>query len=62
MREYKLNEAVTFLIPKLSDEENKKRLIKFYDKCNEIFKDKPEYFYTSEEVKKLKDDPRNKFI
>lgn len=62
MREYKLNDTVTFIIPKLTVEENRKRLIKFYDKCNEIFKDNPECFYTKEEVKKLKENPNNKFI
>lgn len=32
-----------------------------YDVCNEIFKDK-ELFYTSEEVKKLKQNKENVFI
>lgn len=62
MREYKLNSLTTFLIPTLDVEEERKRLKNFYDVCNKLFKDKPEYFYTSEEVKKLKEDPKNKFI
>lgn len=36
-------------------------LKRIYDVCNEIFEDK-ELFYTSDEVKKLKQDKENVFI
>lgn len=62
MREIKLDDLTTILIPTLDENEERKRLKNFYDVCNKLFKDKPEYFYTSEEVKKLKEDPNNKFI
>jgi hypothetical protein len=39
----------------------KEDLIRIYDVCNRIFKDK-ECFYTAEEVKKLKENKENIFI
>lgn len=39
----------------------KETLKNLYDVCNELFKDK-KYFYTSEEVKRLKKDKTNIFL
>lgn len=41
---------------------DEERLLKIYDVCNRLFKDKEECFYTKEEVKKLKKDQNNIFI
>ena len=41
---------------------DEERLKKIYDVCNKLFKDKEECFYTTEEVKKLKEDKSNNFI
>ncbi len=43
------------------NEPKKDDLIKLYDICNSIFKNK-ELFYTKEETKKLKEDKNNKFL
>lgn len=40
----------------------KENLANLYDVCNEIFKKYEDCFYTKEEVKKLKEDKKNKFI
>lgn len=45
----------------ISSKPTKKVLKNIYDVCNEIFKDK-ELFYTSDEVKKLKQNKENIFI
>ncbi len=56
------NTKMIFIFPNLNKEENKKKIKKLYDVCNQIFKDNPECFYTHEEVKKLKQDPSNIFL
>lgn len=43
------------------DAPKKEDLKRLYDVCNEIFK-KKEYFYTKEELRKLKEDKSNKFL
>lgn len=42
--------------------EEKGILEEIYNVCNEIFKKYDECFYTTEEVKELKKDEKNKFI
>ena len=37
----------------------KETLTHIYDVFNRIFKDRPELFYTKEEVEELKKDPKN---
>jgi hypothetical protein len=51
--------GVTFYQPVETIEDTKKSMKRFYDKCNEIFKNKPEMFI---EEKKLKKDKTNIFI
>lgn len=51
--------GVTFFQPVESLEETKQSMKRFYDRCNEIFKDRPELF---ENEKQLKKDKKNVFI
>ena len=51
--------GVTFFQPVESLEETKQSMKRFYDRCNEIFKDRPELF---ENEKQLKKDKKNIFI
>lgn len=55
---YKKN-GVTFYQPKETLEETKKSMKRFYDKCNEVFKNRPDLF---EDEKQLKKNKKNIFI
>lgn len=56
------NSKIKIIFPNQSKEENKKKLEKIYDVCNEIFKDKKECFYTHKELQALKQNPKNTFL
>lgn len=51
--------GVTFYQPVESLEDTKQSMKRFYDKCNEVFKDRPELFA---DEKTLKNDKKNVFI
>lgn len=51
--------GVTFYQPVESIEDTKRSMKKFYNKCNEIFKNRPELFV---DEKTLKKDKKNVFI
>lgn len=51
--------GVTFYQPVESLEDTKRSMKRFYDKCNEVFKDRPELFA---DEKALKKDKKNVFI
>ncbi len=51
--------GVTFYQPVESLEDTKRSMKKFYNKCNEIFKNRPELFV---DEKTLKKDKKNVFI
>lgn len=63
MKEFTIgNTNIKVIYPKLTEEEEKRRLTHLYDACNELFKDKKECFYTSKEVEQLRKDKKNIFI
>ena len=51
--------GVTFYQPVETIEDTKKSMKRFYDKCNEIFKNRPDLF---EDEKQLKKNKKNIFI
>ncbi len=51
--------GVTFYQPVETIEETKRSMKRFYDRCNEIFKDRPELFADEKTLKKNK---KNVFI
>ena len=51
--------GVTFYQPIETLEDTKRSMKRFYDKCNKVFKDRPELF---EDEKTLKKDKKNVFI
>ena len=62
MKEYEkllTTNGVTFYQPIETIEETKQSMKRFYDKCNEVFKDRPDLF---ENEKKLKKNEKNIFI
>ena len=62
MKEYEkllITNGVTFYQPVETIEDTKRSMKRFYDKCNEIFKNRPELF---EEEKQLKKNKKNIFI
>ena len=62
MKEYEeilTTNGVTFYQPIENIDETKRAMKRFYDKCNEVFKDRPELFI---EEKVLKKDAKNIFI
>ena len=62
MKEYEkllTTNGVTFYQPVETIEETKRSMKRFYDRCNEIFKDKKEMFVKEKDLKK---DKRNIFI
>lgn len=62
MKEYEKllsTNGVTFYQPVETIEETKSSMKRFYDRCNEVFKNKPNLFI---DEKKLKKDKQNTFI
>ena len=51
--------GVTFYQPLETIEDTKKSMKRFYDKCNEVFKNRPDLF---EDEKQLKKNKKNIFI
>ena len=62
MKEYEkvlTTNGVTFYQPVETIEETKQSMKRFYDKCNEVFRNRPDLF---EDEKKLKKNKNNIFI
>lgn len=55
------NTEIILINKEMTTEEVKNNLKTFYDTCNKIFISET-VFYSSEQLKKLKKDKRNKFI
>ena len=57
MKEYEkvlTTNGVTFYQPVETIEETKQSMKRFYDKCNEVFKDRPDLFENEKQLKKNK--------